>query len=110
MTVERVAGEGTSAMDTVSGSWSPVPGHSPPQWLVQSRYRGRAALQVGLGDVEIAESGPRAGRCTKYSVVYTSLEGCIMQRRLPPVALGVTLIVIPSPHRGKQGPGGMEFP
>lgn len=27
-----------------------------------------------------------------------------------PVALGVTLIVIPSPHRGKQGPGGQEFP
>lgn len=47
------------------------------QWLVQSRYLGRPAwpaLQVGLRDVEIGESGPHAGRCTKY----LSREGCIM--------------------------------
>lgn len=44
---------------------SAVPDHPSPQWLVKgNKYLGRHALQVGLRDVEIGESGPLAGRCT----------------------------------------------
>lgn len=104
----------------VHALWSLVPPLSP-QWLVQIEYLGRPALQVGLRDVEIGErEWPSLG-----SVYEVSLEGCIMpwdpadledKRSLPlamplPVALlGVTIFVIPSPHRGKQGSGGMGFP